>query len=220
MTRLQQIQQLTLIIALGLSLGACTSQRRSSQYTYLLNQSSTQQRPESPTSTSSNQVSMTGSPIIVDNQAPSGSAVAEGSSLVETYDIGSLAPASRHRTRKVIRKAESYLGTPYRYGGTSKRGIDCSGLVCQSFRAADLQLPHSSRELSRMGTSIPRRKLQEGDLVFFSSKGGQSINHVGIVTRVQGRQVAFIHATTSRGVRIDELNEGYWKNKFRKAVRL
>ena len=70
-----------------------------------------------------------------------------------------------------------------------------------------------------MGKSISRKGLKEGDLVFFSGKGSR-INHVGIVTKVRGRNVDFIHASTSKGVRVDKLNEGYWKNKYKKAVRM
>ncbi len=128
--------------------------------------------------------------------------------------------ADRHKT-KVVRVAESFLGVPYRYGGTSKRGMDCSGLVYKSFQAVGKSIPRTSIQQSEIGRKISMRSLKPGDLVFFKTgKSSQRINHVGIVSSVQGREVTFIHASSSRGVKYDRLDEGYWEPLFRKAVRL
>lgn len=120
---------------------------------------------------------------------------------------------------KVIQEAESYLGTPYRYGGINKNGIDCSGLMHNSYRVAGVTLPRSSRDQANEGQAVSRNALEPGDLVFFSSNNTKQIDHVGLVTKVKGSEVTFIHASTSAGVRFDRLDEGYWKNLFVKARR-
>lgn len=114
----------------------------------------------------------------------------------------------------------TYQGTPYRYGGMNSKGIDCSGLICVAYQAIDRQLPHSSETLLRSGKQVARDQLQPGHLVFFSAKGGRKIDHVGLVSAVHGEHVEFIHATVSAGVRVDRLDEGYWKSRFREAVAL
>jgi probable lipoprotein NlpC len=121
----------------------------------------------------------------------------------------------------VIKAARSYTGTPYRYGGTTRKGMDCSGLLCVAFQSADIHLPRTSQEQSTYGRTVPIRNLEPGDLVFFSGKkGSNKITHVGMVTEVKGREnVMFIHASTSRGVREDNLYSDYFKGVFVKAIR-
>ena len=130
------------------------------------------------------------------------------------------APQSQSKIQKVVKKAMSYEGTPYKYGGTTSKGMDCSGLVYTSYQSIGKTLPRVSRDMPTAGTPIKRNSLKKGDLVFFNSGGGKTINHVGIVVSVSGNNVQFIHTTTSKGVRIDPLNEGYWKDKYLKAVRV
>ena len=120
----------------------------------------------------------------------------------------------------VLQVAKSYMGTPYQYGGTSKTGIDCSGLVFSSFLSIEMTLPRTSRALAEAGEPIKPKKIKEGDLVFFSSRNDGNINHVGLVTAVAGAEVSFIHATVSKGVREDRLDVGYWSERFIKAVRV
>lgn len=147
---------------------------------------------------------------------------------VKKYDYltkdgkGKTAPASANReVQKVVNTAKSYIGTPYKYGGMSKRGMDCSGLVYTSYKSINKELPRTTTLLSQSGQKVNRTQLKTGDLVFFNSKGrGNKINHVGLVVSVRGKKVEFVHSTTSRGVRVDQLNEGYWSDRFRKAVRV
>ena len=126
----------------------------------------------------------------------------------------SAADAATDRTAqqidRVIAEAESYLGSPHRLGGTTQRGIDCSGLMVQSFRAVGIELPRTSAEQAGVGRKINVSQLQRGDLVFFTIKG--KINHVGLVTSTQGGTTRFIHTSTSRGVMYSSLTDPYWKD--------
>ncbi len=125
------------------------------------------------------------------------------------------------QARKVIQTARSYLGTPYRYSGTSRSGMDCSGLLCTSFEAASIKLPRSSREQSEYGEKVQMDDVRPGDLVFFSEhKSSNKVSHVGMVTAVNGRDdVTFIHSSTSRGVVEDNLYSEYYRKIFVKAIR-
>ncbi len=122
--------------------------------------------------------------------------------------------------RSVLNEAEKYKGTPYKYGGTTSNGIDCSGLVCVAFQKIDMKLPRRSIDMSNEGASINISNVQEGDLLFFATGGG-SINHVGIVYNIANSgEITFIHTSTSKGVTISSLEETYWKGKFIKAKRV
>ncbi len=115
---------------------------------------------------------------------------------------------------KVLREAKTYLGVPYRYGGINRNGIDCSGLTTNAYETIGIPLPRSSKAQSEYGTKVSRDKLMPGDLVFFAAKGNGKVDHVGMVTKVVGDEVTFIHATTSKGVRYDRLDTGYWVDKY------
>lgn len=121
----------------------------------------------------------------------------------------------------ILSEAESYLGTPYRYGGTSRSGIDCSAFVLSVFGvAAGMNLPRVAAQQSQEGDSVEKAELQKGDLVFFSH-GGRRISHVGIVEEVTAEgEVKFIHAATSKGVMVSSLEDNYWGPKFKFAKRV
>ena len=120
----------------------------------------------------------------------------------------------------VVQKARSYVGSPYKYGGTSAAGFDCSGLVTVAFQSAHLALPRTSFDMATVGKEVKQKDIQKGDLVFFvTSKEGTRINHVGIVTEVgNDGTIHFIHASDS-GVREDNLGSKYYKSTFVKATR-
>lgn len=125
------------------------------------------------------------------------------------------------KQQKIISTARSFIGTPYKWGGTTRSGMDCSGLLVTSFRAAGLQLPRTSAEQSDFGRSVSIYQLQPGDLVFFAAnKRRGKITHVGMVTEVRGRdEVIFIHASSSLGVVEANLHSDYYRKIYRKAQR-
>ena len=123
-------------------------------------------------------------------------------------------------TNNVISTAKSFLGVPYKYGGTTRSGFDCSGLVFVSFDKVDLKLPRVSSQQAQEGREIKISEAREGDLVFFNTSGN-SISHVGIIESIEkSGEIKFIHSSTSKGVIISSMDENYWKTRFVKAVRL
>lgn len=121
----------------------------------------------------------------------------------------------------IINTALSYSGVRYKFGGTTKKGMDCSGLLYVSFGAHDVQLPRISYQMAEKGKRIRIGQVVKGDLLFFKTqKGRKRINHVGMVVAVEDDEIRFIHASTSRGVIVSSLREGYWNYAFVKAIRI
>ena len=120
----------------------------------------------------------------------------------------------------IIRTARSYTGTPYRYGGTTRSGMDCSALLLNSFKSAGIDIPRTSKDQSKIGKAVKFEKVQPGDLVFFAAKKGKrKITHVGLVTEVKGNKVMFIHSSTKLGVVEANLRSKYYSGIFVKARR-
>ena len=121
----------------------------------------------------------------------------------------------------IVEDAKQYQGTRYKYGGTNKRGIDCSGLVVTAFNSENIALPRTTSELSTSGNWVDLKEVQKGDLLFFATrKNSMTVNHVGIVTEARVGHVEFIHASTSAGVIISSLSERYWYFAFVQARRI
>ncbi|WP_228720351.1 C40 family peptidase [Zophobihabitans entericus] len=113
----------------------------------------------------------------------------------------------------VINKLESqYLvwkNTPYRYGGMTVKGSDCSGLVMNTFKTHfATQLPRTTAQQAKIGDKVD--ELVAGDLVFFKTGRGENGLHVGIYYK----DGMFLHVSTSRGVEFASLEGGYWKNNY------
>ena len=122
---------------------------------------------------------------------------------------------------KVISTARTFVGTPYKYGGTTRSGMDCSGLLMNSFKAIDMSLPRTSEAQSKIGMKVDKEELQPGDLVFFATgKKKREITHVGLVTDVRRKDVKFIHASSSLGVVETNLSAEYYQKAFRRARRV
>ncbi|MGB5370657.1 MAG: C40 family peptidase [Flavobacteriaceae bacterium] len=122
---------------------------------------------------------------------------------------------------EIINTALTFSGVRYKYGGTTKNGMDCSGLVYVAFWENDVPLPRISYEMAETGERIKINDVTKGDLLFFkTSKRGKKINHVGVVVAVEDDEIKFIHASTSRGVIVSSLREGFWNYAFVKAARV
>jgi cell wall-associated NlpC family hydrolase len=123
---------------------------------------------------------------------------------------------------QVIRSARAYTGTPYKYGGTTRAGMDCSGLLCNSFKTINIDLPRSSADQSKVGEEVRMKDLQPGDLVFFATgRKKRKVTHVGMVTEVRGDdEVKFIHASSSLGVVETNIYADYYQKRFRGARRV
>ena len=120
----------------------------------------------------------------------------------------------------ILNHGLSLVGTRYRYGGGSvKSGFDCSGFIGYLFKEeAGMQLPRSTREMINIDAPlVARDELEPGDLLFFSTNGRGRVSHAGIYLGDD----QFIHSSSSRsgGVRVDSLQDRYWKRTFIEAKR-
>lgn len=123
------------------------------------------------------------------------------------------APEAVNRAADV---ALAQVGRPYRYGGNSPRGFDCSGLVQYAYARAGIELPHGTDGLRRVSYPVPRDRLRRGDLLFFHQEGKHA-SHVGIYLGDE----QFVHAPSSgKTVHVAPLNDPYWRKNFAGARRL
>ncbi|WP_261977592.1 C40 family peptidase [Marinobacter sp. F3R11] len=118
------------------------------------------------------------------------------------------------KAEKLWQVFERYEGTPYQYGGTTVRGFDCSGFITTAFRESlGQQLPRTTSQMLRYGDVVHPGEVKPGDIVFFRIAGKDQ--HAGIYMGDD----RFIHASTSSGVIMSELNGYYWKDRFSGARR-
>lgn len=139
---------------------------------------------------------------------------------IHTNSNNNVSRGDTRSAEKLLEVAYSKLGTPYRYGGTSSSGFDCSGFVQYTYKnALNIELPRVSASQSRAGTQVSRDELQPGDIVYFDTTGGRSrVTHVGIYVSDDN----FIHASSGsiRQVIISSLNERHYSNGYLGATRI
>ena len=123
--------------------------------------------------------------------------------------------------KAVVDNAKHYKGTRYKYGGTTKSGMDCSGLIYTAFKKENISIPRASSAMAKAGNWIDLKEVKVGDLLFFATKkNNRNVNHVGLVTSSRTGNVEFIHSSTSKGVIVSNLAERYWYFAFVQARRL
>jgi|GEM_PF-492491 len=123
----------------------------------------------------------------------------------------------------VISVGKTFLGIPYRWGGTTENGFDCSGFIRHIFDWFGVSLPRTSREMANYGSYVRRNDLQKGDLIFFSGRNLKRgvIGHIGIVVEVTSEAVKMMHSSSSKGVHIEDLNKSeYFSRRYMTARRL
>lgn len=120
----------------------------------------------------------------------------------------------------VVFYAKEYMGTPYRLGGNDHRGIDCSGLIHNSFNKQGIRVSRTVDLLRKEGKRISKDRAKAGDILFFRTTKKRRLTHAGIVVGHKGGEPLFIHASSSRGVIISSLREGYWNKAYAQTRRL
>lgn len=147
--------------------------------------------------------------VFANNKSVSESPIEKSSSLQFRYSLLLNTEVEKIRNIKLFEFIDNWYGTRYRLGGTTKNGIDCSAFSQLFFSTVyGITLPRTSKEQYNKSEKISRSHLQEGDLVFFNTRGG--VSHVGIY--LQNNK--FVHAATSGGVMISDFFDPYWHSRF------
>jgi len=118
-------------------------------------------------------------------------------------------------TNAISQEYEKWSGVPYKYGGRTLNGIDCSSLIQIIYEDAfGLEIPRTTNNQALIGHKIDKKSSREGDLVFF--KTGSKIRHSGIIIKKD----KFVHSSSKHGVIISSLNNPYWKEKYWQTRRI
>jgi hypothetical protein len=132
---------------------------------------------------------------------------------IEGTESGILIPKN-----SILEKIMSWMGTPYRWGGTSRKGVDCSGFVLELMGEIGYprdKLPRTARDLWQLGKPVSDKEHELGDLLFYSANPKKGITHVGIY---KGNDI-FVHSASSKGVTETDMNHPYWKKKYKGSRR-
>jgi hypothetical protein len=136
--------------------------------------------------------------------------------LRELSDPENIMPSREMLVNEIGKTAAQYVGTPYRFGGEGRDGIDCSSFVQQVFREQRIELPRTAREQIKMGTEVAQGDLKKGDLIFFHTYASFP-SHVGIYLG-DGKM---IHASSAKGeVTVSDINTNYYRSHFIGAKRI
>ena len=139
----------------------------------------------------------------------------------KTTKLANVETADYNLISTIVNNAKEYNGVRYKYGGTTVKGMDCSGLIYKAFQKEKISIPRTSLAMSKKGTPISLDHVQKGDLLFFqTNKNKKVVNHVGLVIETLPGLIEFIHSTSSKGVIISNLNETYWRLTFYQARRV
>ena len=115
---------------------------------------------------------------------------------------------------KVLKTARGYLGIKYRYGGVTRKGIDCSAFVMSVYRKNGKNLPRTSRQQFKVGKVVSKKHAKKGDLIFFRGKHGKSVGHVGII--IDPVKKLMIHASSgAKKVTISSYSKSYYISHFK-----
>lgn len=129
--------------------------------------------------------------------------------------------SKRKQRKELIKFAETLIGKPYRYGGNTPKGFDCSGFTQYTYKHIGVELPHGSTNQSKLGKKTKLRKAKPGDLIFFGEKNKRKkktkINHVAMVYNTKSGVLSIIHAS-SQGIRIDDENGTNWQSYWKQRV--
>ncbi len=123
----------------------------------------------------------------------------------------------------MVKYAKSFLGTPYHYSGTTPSGFDCSGFINYVMGDFGFELTRTSYGLAELGKTVKLSEIRPGDLMFFKGRNinSTSVGHVSMVIEVNENEIKMIHASSSRGVVIDNFKaSSYYVPRFIKAKRL
>lgn len=136
--------------------------------------------------------------------------------LIEKYAVELGVSSNDLKNEKLYQFIEDWKGVPYKYGGNSKVGVDCSGFIGQLYREVyTINLPRTTSEISQVSKPISKPNLSEGDIVIFDINGKKS-SHVGVYL-INGK---FVHASTSRGVVISDLTNPYYQKAFSRGGKI
>jgi len=141
--------------------------------------------------------------------------------LMPVFD--SVHPKNSEQVDEILNFAKRFLGTPYHYAGSTPSGFDCSGFIYYVMGNFGVELTRSSYGLAEFGETVKLADIRPGDLMFFKGRNANStkVGHVALVVEVTPDAIRFIHASTSRGVVIDNFKSSkYYIPRFIKAKRL
>ena len=127
--------------------------------------------------------------------------------------------STSNRTRQnIVNYAKQQQGTPYKYGGRTPRGFDCSGFTHYVYNEFDVELTPVSRVQETEGRKVALKDVQPGDLIFFRKNRAGAVFHVALVVNNNEEGISVVHSTTSRGVIVENISKSsYWKSKISSA---